>query len=91
MNQIHHITTQWSPENDIINIPEGIPTEEIVGYQPMSEAASDLVYHRLADFQAEHLQNHQYQHAETREFILDDGKKVNLKLREKSRKTVILT
>ncbi|KOC91960.1 dTDP-4-dehydrorhamnose 3,5-epimerase family protein [Winslowiella iniecta] len=83
LEQFPHGTTQWSPENDIINIPEDILTEEIVGYQPMSEAAADLVYHRVADFQAEHLQKHQYQHAETREFMLDDGRKVNLKLREK--------
>ncbi|WNN46193.1 MULTISPECIES: dTDP-4-dehydrorhamnose 3,5-epimerase family protein [Winslowiella] len=83
LDQIHHSNTQWSPENDIINIPENISTNDIVGYQPMSEEASDLVYHRVADFQAENLINHQYQHAETREFVLDDGKKVNLKIREK--------
>lgn len=75
--------SQWSPENDIINLPEDISTDEIEGYAAMTEEASALVYHRIGLFQSENLKKHQYQHAETREFILDDGEKVTLRLREK--------
>ncbi|OWO81390.1 dTDP-6-deoxy-D-glucose-3,5-epimerase [Photorhabdus luminescens] len=83
LEQIYHGNMQWSPENDIINIPEDISTDDIVGYTPMTEEASDMVYHRIGEFQSENLKNYKYQHAETREFVLDDGKIVNLRLREK--------
>ncbi len=83
---------QWSPENDIINIPEDISIDDIEGCVAMSEEASALVYHRIGLFQSENLKKHKYQHAETREFILDGGEKVNLRLREKvsnNRKTAL--
>lgn len=74
---------KWSPGNDVINIPEDILPSEAPGYVPMTEEASDLVYHRIGNFQHENLNNHKFQHSETREFTLDDGSKVNLRLREK--------
>lgn len=76
-------SVQWSPENDIINIPENISIDDIEEYVAMSEEASALVYHRIGLFQSENLKKHKYQHAETREFILDCGEKINLRLREK--------
>lgn len=73
----------WSPANDIINLPEDIAPGSVPGYTPMTEEASDLVYHRIGEFQASNLKTHRFQHAETREFILDDGRAVNLRIKER--------
>lgn len=73
----------WSPGNDVINIPENILPAEAPGYTPMTEEAADIVYHRIGEFQHDNLKKHKFQHSETREFTLLDGSKVNLRLREK--------
>lgn len=73
----------WSPGNDVINIPENISPEDVPGYIPMTEEAANIVYHRIGDFQHENLKKHKFQHSETREFTLEDGSKVNLRIREK--------
>ncbi|WKZ94652.1 dTDP-4-dehydrorhamnose 3,5-epimerase family protein (plasmid) [Chimaeribacter arupi] len=73
----------WSPGNDVINIPEDISADDVEGYEPMTEEASDLVYHRIGEFQQENLKKHKFQHSETREFILEDGSQVNVRIREK--------
>ncbi|AJC64910.1 dTDP-4-dehydrorhamnose 3,5-epimerase family protein [Dickeya zeae] len=73
----------WSPGNDVINIPEDISPAEVHGYHPMTEEASSIVYYRIGEFQEENLKKHKFQHSETREFILDDGSKINLRIREK--------
>lgn len=75
--------TMWSPENDIINLPEDIAPEDVSAYFAMTEEASDLVYHRLGALQEENLRGYAFQHAETRDFILDDGKRITLRLKEK--------
>ncbi|ERK11046.1 hypothetical protein L579_0842 [Pantoea sp. AS-PWVM4] len=82
--QLSDKSLQWSPANDVINIPENIIPEEIEGYDPMTEEASTLVYHRIGEFQEENLTNHMFQHPETREFTLNDGSHVNLRIREKN-------
>lgn len=74
----------WTPESDIINIPEDIELDDITGYLPMSEEASDLVYHQIGKFQFENLNMHRYQHAETRKFTLDNGEVINVRVREEN-------
>ncbi|WP_337241923.1 dTDP-4-dehydrorhamnose 3,5-epimerase family protein [Proteus faecis] len=73
----------WSPNNDVINLPEDINIDDIEGYEPMTEEASDLVYHRIADIQSEGLNKHAFLHSETRKIRLDNGDNVNLRFREK--------
>ncbi|QOL13070.1 dTDP-4-dehydrorhamnose 3,5-epimerase family protein [Dickeya dianthicola] len=73
----------WSPGNDVINIPEDISPAEVSGYHPMTEEAASIVYYRIGEFQQENLKKYKFQHSETREFILDDGSKINLRIREK--------
>ncbi|WES90601.1 dTDP-4-dehydrorhamnose 3,5-epimerase family protein [Dickeya fangzhongdai] len=73
----------WSPGNDVINIPEDISPAEVPGFHPMTEEAASIVYYRIGEFQQENLKKHKFQHSETREFILDDGSKINLRIREK--------
>lgn len=73
----------WSPNNDVINLPEDINIDDIEGYEPMTEEASDLVYHRIADIQSECLNKHAFLHSETRKIRLDNGDNVNLRFREK--------
>ncbi|XTZ39785.1 dTDP-4-dehydrorhamnose 3,5-epimerase family protein [Salmonella enterica] len=77
----------WSPGNDVINLPEDISPEMVPGYHPMTEEASDLVYHRIGDYQHENLHKNKFEHSETRQFTLDDGSKVNLRLRSKVKET----
>lgn len=83
INVLSRSDLNWSPSNDVINIPEDISLDNVPGYIPMTEEASDIVYHRIGEFQHENLKKHKFQHSETREFILDDGSKVNLRIREK--------
>ncbi len=73
----------WSPGNDVINIPEDILPEDVPACFPMMEEAADIVYHRIGEFQNENLKKYKFQHSETREFTLDDGSKVSLRFREK--------
>ncbi|NBN74330.1 dTDP-4-dehydrorhamnose 3,5-epimerase family protein [Proteus sp. G2615] len=73
----------WSPNNDVINLPEDINIDDIEGYEPMTEEASDLVYHRIADIQSELLNKHEFLHSETRKIRLDNGDTVNLRFRER--------
>uniref|UniRef100_UPI0003616898 dTDP-4-dehydrorhamnose 3,5-epimerase family protein n=1 Tax=Pseudomonas asplenii TaxID=53407 RepID=UPI0003616898 len=74
----------WSPENDIINIPEEVAPQDVPGFLAMTEEASDLVCHRLGELQENNLGGYEYQHAETRDFIVESGEAVTLRLREKS-------
>lgn len=74
----------WSSNNDVINLPENINIDDIEGYEPMTEEASDLVYHRIADIQSENLNKHEFLHSETRKIRLDNGDVVNLRFRERA-------
>ncbi|QKG43540.1 dTDP-4-dehydrorhamnose 3,5-epimerase family protein [Providencia rettgeri] len=73
----------WFPDNDVINIPENVHHLEVSGYFPMTEEAADIVYHRIAEYQHKNLMKHKFQHSETRELNLDDGSKINVRIREK--------
>ena len=83
IDQLASKALMWSPNNDVINLPEDIEINDIDGYEPMTEEASDLVYHRIADIQHEILSQHAFLHSETRKIRLDDGDEVNLRFREK--------
>lgn len=83
-------TLAWSPDNDVINIPEHIDIDEIEGVEPMTEEASDFVYHRIAEIQHENIKKHLFVHAETRKMVLDDGKEINIKIREKIGETAVM-
>lgn len=50
----------------MINLPEDIDINEIEGYEPMTEEASALVYHRMAEIQQQWLSQHRFHPAETR-------------------------
>lgn len=50
LEKIQSCDLQWSPGNDVINIPEDISVNDISGYSPMTEEAADLVYHRIGEF-----------------------------------------
>nr|WP_237585185.1 MULTISPECIES: dTDP-4-dehydrorhamnose 3,5-epimerase family protein [unclassified Proteus (in: enterobacteria)] len=76
-------TLNWSPNNDVINLPENIDINEIEGYEPMTEEASALVYHRIAEIQQQWLSQHRFLHSETRKIRLDNGDEINLRFREK--------
>lgn len=73
----------WSPENDIINLPEDISIEDINGFTPMKHHASDALYDIISEHQNKVLQDIKYKHPETREFILDSGEKINVMIKEK--------
>ncbi|UYA58824.1 dTDP-4-dehydrorhamnose 3,5-epimerase family protein [Pectobacterium colocasium] len=81
-DELSSANLNWSPGNDVINIPEDISPQDVPGYVPMTEEAASIVYHRIGEFQQENLKKHKFQHSETREFILDDGSKINLRIRE---------
>lgn len=66
----------------MINLPEDIDIQLIDGYEPMTEEASDVVYHRIGEFQEANLSKHKFQHSETGYFSPGDGSEVILRLRE---------
>lgn len=83
INQLEKKELIWSPNNDVINLPEDIDIDTIEGYEPMSEEASEWLYYHIADIQAKNLKNYAFLHSETRKISLDDGNEVNLRIREK--------
>ncbi|WP_175997528.1 dTDP-4-dehydrorhamnose 3,5-epimerase family protein [Burkholderia stabilis] len=82
VEQLSKENVDWSPASDVINLPENIAPADVPGYVPMTEEASDLVYHRIAEYQEINLKNHRFQHMETREFTLDTGEVVTLRIKE---------
>ncbi|EOG9298039.1 dTDP-4-dehydrorhamnose 3,5-epimerase family protein [Proteus mirabilis] len=83
IEQLASETLNWSPNNDVINLPEDIDINEIEGYEPMTEEASALVYYRVAEIQQQWLSQHRFLHSETRKIRLDNGDEINVRLREK--------
>ena len=73
----------WTPENDIINLPLNIASQDLEGFTPLTEPAGPEIYFAIAEHQAEHLQHLTHAHSETRAFTLRNGEQVTLRLREK--------
>lgn len=86
IEDIIKVNIPWSPENDIINLPEDTELSTVDGFIPMSCEASDAVYDRIANYQKENIKKITYQHQETRTFKMSDGNAVTVMLRKKIRK-----
>jgi dTDP-4-dehydrorhamnose 3,5-epimerase-like enzyme len=86
-DKVFQAQPDWSPENDILNIPVGIQDSDIPRVTPMHHLAGTALYKAISDYHRNHLKHLRYMHPERQVFQLNSGESVSLTLRKKVKET----
>lgn len=81
-DQVFQPHPDWSPENDILNIPLDVQDNDIPKVTPMHHLAGTSLYKAISDYHKSNLKNLKSMHPEKRVFQLKNGRSVTLTMRK---------
>ncbi|WP_428241169.1 dTDP-4-dehydrorhamnose 3,5-epimerase family protein [Gynuella sp.] len=77
-------STEWTPENDIVNIPIDIEDGDIPAIQANTEKASSQLYQLISSYQETQMSHDNLLHPEERKVTLGSGEELKLIFRKQS-------